>query len=203
MIADLETGRKALADQRLAARTKADKARVEDEARVLLERTLPAMMRCWLGTPWDFNGTAEGPGKGKIACGYFVSTVLKDAGFQVNRYQLAQQPSGNILRSFVAKDACTLTVGKDYTAFTADLRRAEPGIYLIGLDSHVGFVVVRDGDFHFIHSSGARPWRVVDDSPADAAVLKRSNWRMLANLTADPGVIRRWLEAGRIQVRGT
>ena len=87
----------------------------------VLEQALPAMMRCWLGTPWDFNGTAKGPGAGKIACGYFVATVLKDAGFQVDRYQLAQQPSENILRSFLPKDACDLSVGKDYQAFASDV----------------------------------------------------------------------------------
>ena len=33
-------------------------------------------------------------------------------------------------------------------------------------------------------------------------VLQRSNWRMLGNLTADPKVLRRWLKAGKIVVRG-
>lgn len=202
LMEDLENSRVVLADRRRAAGTATDKTEVERDARALLERMLPAMMRCWLGTPWDFNGTADGPGKGKIACGYFVSTVLKDAGFQVNRYQLAQQPSGNIIQSFVSKDACELTVGKNYTEFAKDLRHAEPGIYLVGLDTHVAFIVVRDGDFHFIHSSGSRPWCVVDEEPADAGALRRSSWRMLANLTADPSVIRRWLGEMKIVVKG-
>ena len=40
------------------------RASVEGDARLVLEHALPAMMRCRLGTPWDFNGTAKGPGAG-------------------------------------------------------------------------------------------------------------------------------------------
>lgn len=200
---DLERSRKVLAARHAKAKTTGERAAVEADARIILENALPGMMRCWLGTPWDFNGTAKGPGDGKIACGYFVATVLKDAGFQVDRYQLARQPSENILRSFIPREACSLSVGKEYQAFVAEVGKREPGVYVVGLDTHVAFIVVRDGGFRFIHSSGSRPWCVVDESPAGAGVLQRSNWRMLGNLTADPAVLRRWLKSEKIVVRGT
>ena len=199
---DLERGRKDLAQRYQKAKTAAERATVVMEARSLLERALPAMMRCWLGTPWDFNGTAIGPGKGKIACGYFVSTVLKDAGFQLDRYKLAQQASGNILRSFLANESCTLTVGENYEAFATNVESREPGVYIIGLDSHVAFLVVGTNGFRFVHSSGSQPWCVVDESRAEAGVLQRSKWRMLGNLTADPTVLKHWLKAEKIEVRG-
>jgi hypothetical protein len=199
---DLERGRKDLAERYRKAKTAAERVTVEAEARSLLERKLPAMMRCWLGTPWDFNGTAKGPGEGKIACGYFVATVLKDAGFQLDRYQLAQQASGNILRSFLPNTSCTLTVGENYQAFATGVERRGPGVYIIGLDSHVAFIVVSATGFRFIHSSGSRPWCVVDESRAEAGVLQRSKWRMLGNITADPIVLRHWLKAEKIVVRG-
>ncbi len=203
LVADLGRCRGDLARRHRQADNEAERKAVEHDARVLLERMLPEMMRCWLGTPWDFNGTAAVPGGGKIACGYFVATVLKDAGFQVDRYQLAQQPSGNIMRSFLKKDDCVLTVGKPYDDFAAELLAAEPGIYLIGLDTHVGFLTVAGKDFRMIHSSGSQPWCVVDESRQDAHALQRSNWRMRGNLTADPGVLRRWLKAEKIVVKGT
>lgn len=56
-----------------------------------------SLMPCWYGTPWDFNGCTADPGKGSIACGYFVTTVLRDAGLQLNRIRLAQSPSGIII----------------------------------------------------------------------------------------------------------
>ena len=199
---DLERSRKELSKRHAQASSAAARASVEGDARVVLEHALPAMMRCWLGTPWDFNGTAKGPGAGKIACGYFVATVLKDAGFQVDRYQLAQQPSENILRSFLPKKSCDLSVGKEYQAFVTQVETREPGVYVIGLDSHVAFIVVGGGGFRFIHSSGSRPWCVVDEGRAEAGVLQRSKWRMLGNLTADPAVLKRWLKAEKIVVRG-
>ena len=173
-----------------------------DDARVVLESALPGMMRCWLGTPWDFHGTAENPGGGKIACGYFVSTILRDAGFQVHRYHLAQQPSGNILRTFLPRDSCKLTTGQDYETFANTLEVAEPGIYIVGLDTHVGFIVVRDGELRFIHSSGSRPWAVVEESRADAHVLRQSNWRMLGHLTTDRDALRKWLAGTSFAVHG-
>jgi len=201
LVSELERWRGELAARHRKARTEAERAAVERDGRILLETTLPEMMRCWLGTPWDFNGTASKPGGGKIACGYFVATVLMDAGFQVDRYQLAQQPSENILRSFLGKEACSLTVGKPYDAFAASLADAEPGVYLIGLDTHVAFLVVGGDGFRFIHASGSQPWCVVDEGCDEAAVLRRSQWRMLGNLTADPQVIRCWIKAGKITIR--
>jgi len=200
---ELEAKRLYLGAQYRSASTPAARQAIEQQARHTLETTLPAMMRCWLGTPWDFNGTAEGPGAGKIACGYFVATVLKDAGFKVDRYNLARQASGNILQSFLPKSACTRLVGRPYAEFTTTLGSGEPGIYVIGLDSHVAFLVVERGGFRFIHSSGAKPWCVVDESSTEAAVLQRSNWRMFGNLSASPQVLKTWLNGTRITVKGT
>jgi hypothetical protein len=194
--------RKQLAQRHAGAKSEEDRKAVEHDARVILEMILPAMMRCWLGTPWDYHGTASAPGGGKIACGYFVSTVLRDAGFQVDRFKLAKQPSENILRSFLPKDACTLTVGMNYGKFANGMADADPGIYLIGLDTHVGFLVVDGSGFRMIHSSGSRPWCVVDEARDEADVLRKSSWRMTGNLTISGEVIRRWLRSERIAVRG-
>lgn len=203
LVSELQRWRGDLAKKLKQAKTPAERAAVEHDARVLLETTLPEMMRCWLGTPWDFNGTAAKPGGGRIACGYFVSTVLMDAGFKVDRYQLARQPSGNILRSFLEKNDCHLTVDQPYDQFAASVAAAEPGIYLLGLDTHVGFLVVKAGDYRMLHSSGCDPWCVVDEDRDHAWALRKSSWRMIGNLTADRGVIRRWLNAEKIVVAGS
>lgn len=198
---DLERRRKELSARHSKARTAENRAVVEREARAVLETALPVMMHCWLGTPYDFNGTASGPGQGKVACGYFVATVLKDAGFRVDRYQLAQQASGNILRSFLPEKSCALTVGETYESFAARVEKREPGIYVVGLDTHVAFLVVSAKGFRFIHATGAGPHCVVDQNRDQARTLRRSNWRMLGNLTAERGVLRHWLKADEIVVR--
>jgi hypothetical protein len=200
---ELQRWRAGLAERHRQATDEAARRAVEQDARLILEQALPAMMRCWLGTPYDYNGTASLPGNDRIACGYYVATVLRDAGFQVNRYQLAKQPSENILRTFLAKEACVLSIAKPYKAFATELANAEPGIYLVGLDTHVAFAVTSAGRFHLLHASGSPPWRVVEEAPDEAGVLQRSHWRMTGNLTADPQVIRRWLKGEKMVVRGT
>lgn len=119
LVSELARWRAELGKRHARAGNDTERALVENDARLVLELVLPEMMRCWMGTPWDFNGTASKPGGGKIACGYFVATVLMDAGFQVDRYQLAQQASGNILRSFLEKEECSLIVGKPYEEYAS------------------------------------------------------------------------------------
>ncbi len=201
MADELERWRLELSGRYKRAATAAERKRIEDDARVVLEEALPGLMRCWLGTPWDFSGTAETPGEGKIACGYFVATVLKDAGFRVDRYRLAQQPSQYIMETFLPKDALSLTMGRPYDEFADGLKVAAPGIYIVGLDTHVGFLLVDAAGFRMIHSSGASPWAVVEEDRQAAEVLRRSNWRMLGNFSADDGVVRSWLRGEKIEVR--
>lgn len=202
MSADLERWRLKLQSQYRRAGTPGEKCAAERDARMVLETVLPELMKCWLGTPWDFNGTASGPGNQPIACGYFVSTVLKDAGFLLDRYRLAQQPSSRILTTFVAKRDCRLMVDVPYEKFAGDMKCMGSGVYLVGLDTHVAFLVVENGRSRLIHSSGAEPYCVVDEEVDHADVLKNSCWRMLANLTAETSALRKWLEHEPFAVKG-
>ena len=199
---ETERWRMELAKRYRAARSDAAKQVVIGDARVFLETVLPDMMSCWLGTQWDFHGTSETPGEGKIACGYFVATVLRDAGFKVHRYRLARQPSQNILRTFLPQSELSLRVGTPYPEYASELRGMEPGIRIVGLDTHVGFIVSRPGNFRFVHSSGSEPWCVVDEEESQAAVLERSNYRVQGSLTANPEVIRKWLMGEKFKVHG-
>lgn len=198
---DVERWRRELADRHAKARGKEEKERVIGESRAFLDAVLPELMRCWLGTGWDFHGTSEVPGEGRIACGYFVATVLRDAGFRVDRYKLARQPSQNILRSFLPREALTLRVGVPYETFAAELETMESGVRIVGLDHHVAFLVRGSDGFRFIHSSGSAPWCVVDEDRERADVLRRSNYRVHGSLTGDRQVILRWLAGEKIEVR--
>jgi hypothetical protein len=60
----------------------------------------------WYGTPWAYEGISQVPGKGEIACGYFVSTTLKHADFKLNRYRLAQAYSLRIVLRYLCWRIC-------------------------------------------------------------------------------------------------
>lgn len=176
-----------------AARTAEQKQTIINESRTLLESTTPKMMRCWLGTGWDFHGTCETPGSGKIACGYFVSTIMRDAGFTLPRIKLSQQASQTILRAFVPRSEMTIRTGMNYQEFHDMVLASPPGIYIIGLDKHVGFIVHDGNQLRFIHSSGGAPKCVVDEAKDDATAIIDSHYRVIGNVTTQDETIKKWL----------
>ncbi len=199
---DLEEHRKRLSRDYLRTTSETERNEILSQARDLLEMSLPRLMRCWLGTPWDFNGTAHEPGAGKVACGYFVSSVLQDAGFRVEWAPLAQQASQNILGTFLPSGKMKIRVGMDYDQFLSEVESSGKGVYIVGLDSHVAFLVVTsEGEIRFIHSSGASPYCVIDESREEARVLRSSNYRVTGNLTASRDVIRDWLLGQKFKTR--
>lgn len=170
-------------------------------ARRLLHRSLARDLTAhWLGTPWDFNGTSERPGEGQIACGYFVSTLLRDAGFEVDRVRLAQQPSGNIIRTLTRRENTTRLVDKPFREFLDALRQRGAGIYVIGLDRHVGLIAQTSaGDAAFIHSDGGANRCVVVEPVGSSPTLRRSRWREFANLSSDDELLEKWLTGAEFE----
>ena len=168
------------------------RAKTIQEARAYLEDTLrQEIFPAWYGTAWDFNGISQTPGKGKIACGYFVSTSLVHAGFKVNRIRLAQQPSQSIIKTFIPKKHCSVLkyqISIDKVA--TFLKSKGDGIYIVGLDRHVGFISVKGDQMHFIHSSYYRPSPVVVSEPIDSKnPLRDSKYRVIGKLFTDDMVI--------------
>src|SRR2546423_10076098 len=144
-------------------------------ARELLVTTLrDELLPAWNGTPWAMNGTSVVPHEGSIACGYFVSTTLLHAGFRVERAKLGQQASEDITRSLVTTAPIWHTSDQPIDAFLDRLRPCGPGIYLVGLDNHVGYVIV-DGDDTWFHH--AAPGVVRREPARTAPVLATSHLR--------------------------
>lgn len=191
---DLAIRRQRLAKRYGNAQSETERNAILQESRTLLEAVLPEMMRCWLGTPWDFHGTSQTPGEGKIACGYFVSTIMRDAGFRLHRIKLAQQASQTILRTFVDKSRTTIRVAVEYQTYLEWVASKPKGVYIVGLDNHVGFIVHNDNGIHFIHSSGSDPFCVVDEVDEQASALKKSRYRVIGNVTAEKETLKKWLK---------
>jgi hypothetical protein len=155
----------------------------------------------WLGTPWDFNGTTEIPGAGTIACGYFVTTILRDAGLNLERVLLAQQPSETIILSLVKSGSVRRFSDAPIDDFIRSVEEWDHGLYMVGLDIHVGFVVHDDDGTFFIHSSYREPLCVVRENAEESMILRSSRYRVLGNLTGDDELVVKWLTDERIGVR--
>ncbi|HKE13710.1 MAG TPA: hypothetical protein VKB80_02510 [Kofleriaceae bacterium] len=192
VVASVERDRAALAADLRAARTPADQARVLDRAspalaRLLADRILPA----WNGTPWSIAGTAVGPGERPVACGYFVSTALEHAGLRVERRLLAQQPAEHIVRSLVPAGRVARFRRVPLDQFLGAVLSGGDGVYLVGLDYHVGFLVVDRGRAYFHHAS-RRAGEVVREPALLSSALASSSYRVVGKLSGRD-LARAWL----------
>jgi hypothetical protein len=193
----IEHNRKRLYKEYILAQTEKDKTKVLTRAGVYFKEALVnKIYPCWYGTEWDYNGITETPCKGKIACGYFVSTTLKHAGLNLNRYKLAQKYSHAIVKS-----VCTnVKVYNHYETMMASLENAPDNLYVIGLDNHVGIVSKESSEVFFIHSSFVYPSSVQKEPANESSVLGGSSIYVLGNLTANHDLLKAWLTGSAVKV---
>lgn len=171
-------------------------------ARALLLRAFDdTFFPAWRGTPWDYNGTTLLPRRGHIACGYFVTTLLLQAGFRVERARLAQQASERIIRALVSPPSVRRYSDQAAADVVRDVRGSGPGLYLVGLDHHVGFLRVgadaaRPGEVRFCHASYVGTSTVTCED-AETAPAFASRYRVVGKLFED-ALLRTWLTGGKL-----
>ena len=160
-IAALDARRRVLA-LGLAAEPTARVALLSSARQAVFHAITTELLPDWYGTPWDFYGTTETPGQGAIACGYFVSTVLRDAGLKVERAPLAQQASEKIVKTLAAPGDIVRFRNVDPAEVVRGVRAAEgDGLYVVGMDFHVGFLVLDGTRADLCHSAWVPPRHVV------------------------------------------
>jgi hypothetical protein len=177
---EIASEREALA-ARYQQATTAEQATIRAQARRLLEDTIiEELFPAWLGMPWGMgsDSTATRPHEPgmKVGCSYFVTSVLLSVGVQLeNRFTFAQAPAIHIQRS-LAPDQDSL---HRYFSIPAERLRDHiaalgDGLYIIGLDTHVGFVVVRDKEVRFVHASYTEDRVVSDELLVESTAIANS-----------------------------
>lgn len=151
---------------------------------------------CWYGTTWDFNGTTQRPRTGKIACGYFVTTTLQHVGFRLPRRKMAQQAASVIIRSLCKKSSIytlnNLQKLKQY------MDRRPNGLYILGLDTHVGFLDKSTEGLHFIHASYSGNKMVSKEAWNASKVLSKSKLFVLGALSGHAALHQKWIQKDTI-----
>jgi hypothetical protein len=175
-------------------RTGSNKKSVIEKARkVFVSSIYKDIFPDWYGTDWDFYGTTQTPKSGQIACGYFVSTVLRDAGAKVQRVSMAQQASENIIKSLTTEKFIKRFSNFTIEKFVADVENQGEGLYVVGLDVHVGFILHDGESIWFIHSSYGEPSEVVKEKALESVILSSSKYRVTGKISADDNFILKWL----------
>ena len=163
---------------------------------LILNQLLPF----WYGTPWDFNGYTATPKKGAIACGYFVSTVIKHAGFNVDRYKLAQQNPLNEAKTIAAGDSV-----ENYEVNSTQLQKIfvaekHEGLYFVGLDFHVGFLLFRNKELYFIHSNYIGAEGVVFEKAVYSDAFNAASAYRIAEISTNEKLLEKWVKGEEISV---
>lgn len=143
----------------------------------------------WMGTKWDFNGVSNVPGKGMIACGYFVSTTLKHVGFNLNRYRLAQQAASKVIDVLCGENKMKSVLEADIIQKLKS--RGNNRLYVVGLDYHVGFLAVENDSVYFIHSDYFNG-KVVCENASESTSFSSTNAYVYGELTNNTVLFNRW-----------
>lgn len=172
---------------------------LKESREYLLSSFEDQLFPAWYNTPWNFYGMSEEPGKGTIACGYFVTTTLRDAGFVVPKNAWAQLASESFMGKFTGKEKLKRFSSVKLEEVEKYIRKEGEGLYLVGLDYHVGFILFSGGELSFVHSSYYHPdTGVMRENIYGKNPLNDSRYRVIARLF-DDRMLERWLTGYRYQ----
>lgn len=147
--------------------------------------------KAWYNTPWTFHGHSQTPKEGSIACGYFVTTTLRDMGFNIPRIKWAQQTSEYLIKK-ISTDVKRFHK-RPMSEVVDDIKLRGEGLYIVGLDSHVGYIYYRDGNMSFVHANYYRPETGVMSEPLIGRnPLNNSKYRVIGKIF-DEEMSRNWI----------
>ena len=147
----------------------------------------------WFGTKWSFDGYSEIPKSGSIACGYFVSTTLRDVGLNINRYKLAQKApykEAEVLACGSPIETLQNKTKEELKAYF--LTNKKDGLYFLGLENHVGFILKEDKNVYFIHSNYLNNTGPVKEKIEDSKVMNSSVYHF-CKITHNDILLKKWV----------
>ncbi len=148
----------------------------------------------WAQTPWDYNGTTEQPGVGNIACGYFVTTLLRDMGVKIQRIKLAVCPSSEMMKALVPGQELINLSSLSFNDFNNRITAYGKGVYIIGLDFHTGFIINDGTENWALHSNYIDRQGVTKETILNSDAFRSSKTRWLVCLTSDIDFLSRWIK---------
>lgn len=155
---------------------------------ILIDQIIPN----WYGTKWSFEGHTEIPKSGNIACGYFVSTTLRDAGFKLNRYKLAQLNPLEEAKIMSCGETITTIKNSSLTELKKHFLTLKDGIYFIGLDFHVGYILKEQQNVYIIHSNYINKQGVVKENIEKSKAASSSTYYIVP-ISNNQKLIKKWI----------
>ena len=145
----------------------------------------------WYNTPWTFNGHSQIPKKGSIACGYFVTTILRDMGFDIPYVKWAQQASEYLIKKLTTD--IKRFHKKSMSEVAASMKERGEGLYIVGLDYHVGYIYYVNGKMSFVHANYYKPETgVMSEALIGRNPLNDSSYRVVGKIFGKEMILR-WI----------
>lgn len=172
-------------------------------SRLFTEIIVNKIIPYWYGTTWGFYGYTSVPNNGEIACGYFLSTILQDAGLNIDRYKLAQQYPYNEALSLATDSAVIEIVVEnqnpyDYIDIIQDTLKQ--GLYFIGYDNgHVGFILNNGNQLYLIHSNYYER-KVLIERIQNSVVFPNYYRFYFVELSTNKKLMNKWILNERVEV---
>lgn len=199
VLESVEKTRKFWAEQYKQATSAARSDEVLALAGVALEEAVAVdIAHFWYGTRFDKNGTAEVPGEGEIACSYFITTLLQEAGMNVERVKIAQQGALDIAKIICQPQNLThCTAPAEVEALMA---KKGKGLYIIAFNFHVGFLYNNGYETRLIHASPLPPSTVANIPMKGARSFDYSPFYDIGRLADNKDLIRKWFTGQKLRV---
>jgi hypothetical protein len=156
-----------------------------------LNQSLEQILKQWEGTRWGMYGDALKPKSGRIACGYLGIRAMEGLGYKYNPDDLgwqtvAQESTAWLTASNIIKASCSqvdeFRGRKAFNKVKKYLETQQDGFYMVGLDTHFGFLQKNKNELYFIHSSEKPHGKVVKEKSDEVWSLKYSNNYVIGKL---------------------
>ncbi|NNB85014.1 hypothetical protein HI292_05525 [Corallococcus exiguus] len=118
--------------------------------------------------------------------------MLRDAGFRIERVRMAQQPAEHIVKTLAPALTTWRFRDRPVSEVIDRLRSAGAGLYVVGLDYHVGFLWNDSAKIWMCHSSYLGEAKVVcEDALTSPAMVSR--YHVVGKLLED-GMMDAWMK---------
>ena len=189
-LSTIENKRTVFATAYQEAVSQQQKSKIISQARIYLEKMMVAdVFPAWYGNPWTFNGDASQPFEGTVACGSFVENTLVNTGFRLDQ-RLSAQPSETIIKNLLTSNNVKRFSNVPMDDFIGSVKANGDGLYVVGLDTHVGYLNVANGEVDFIHSHGYL--FVMSEAAKRSITLRNSKYKVIGKLFDDE-LVEKWL----------
>jgi len=193
ILSEIKREKERIKEEYINADSLEQKTIIQTAEKYVLDKLVNNIFPAWYGTKWDFNGTTNLPKQGSIACGYFVTRTIEAVGFNIPTHKWAQEPSSYMITKMSSESEKEFTSGLSLSEFKKRIEKKGEGLYVVGLDCHVGFLYYQKNEMKLIHSNYYNPPSAVVSEAIDTNnPLRNSNIRYLGEICG-PEMMKKWI----------